>query len=162
MYCIQYAIVFHRYAPKILHIFNKFLNDYAKTHKLDVRQDKRIRRLRMDTSSNEIRDLAIELTNIRSIVGTTGEVAISDWIYKRLSANGYFVRYPKNLFWAPVPSDPLGRKCVIACLEPDKSSSGAILCLGHTDTVGISDFAGNVDIATDPEALFETYSRAGL
>lgn len=116
----------------------------------------------MEISGDRIRDLAVELTGIKSIVGTIGEVAISDWIFRRLSANEYFLRNPKNLFLSPVPSDPLGRKCVIACLEPDIPSPKAILCMGHTDTVGISDFAGNVDIATDPEALHETYSRSGL
>src|SRR5512133_1775912 len=121
-----------------------------------------MRRLRMETSVDRIRNLAVELTGIRSIVGTNGEAEISDWIFRRLSANEYFVRNPKNLFLAPVPSDHLGRKCVIACLEPREPSSRAILCLGHTDTVGISDFAGNVDIATDPEALYETYRRCGL
>lgn len=101
----------------------------------------------------QIKATAIELTKIRSVVGTDGEVTLADAIYARMSKMEYFQRRPENLRLLPIQGDELGRKKVAALVEGGAKSNRTLLCLGHIDTVGVGDYAELQDCATDPELL---------
>ena len=105
--------------------------------------------------SEKIKATAIELTRIRSIVGTTGEIAIAEEIRARLAKLPYFRRHPGNLRLWPVHGDPLGRETVFALVEGGRGSSRTLVGLGHIDTVGVGDYAELQDDATDPQRLKE-------
>ena len=103
-----------------------------------------------------IKTLALELTQIRSVVGTAGEIAVARKIYDDLSQYDYFRSNPDKLRLLPVKGDELGRLNVVALVEaaPEKKTE-TLVCIGHIDTVGVSDYGGLQDMATDPDQLKE-------
>lgn len=108
----------------------------------------------MNTIGEKILQVAEELTRIRSVVGTPGEVRIAEHIYGYLAKTEYFRNNPDQLKLLPVAGDPLGRKNVMAYIRGGKGpSSKTVLCLGHIDTVGIQDYAELGPDATSPEVL---------
>jgi arginine utilization protein RocB len=104
----------------------------------------------------KIKELAVELTRIRSIVGTKGEVDIAEAIYDYLQRLEYFRNHPEDLKVVPIPGDALDRKNIVALVhsQPQKSDK-SVLCLGHIDTVGIEDYAELKAIANQPEIIKE-------
>ena len=103
---------------------------------------------------DRIRAIAVQLTRIRSIVGTDGEIAAARWIYNHLNQLDYFQENPDCLRLLPVREDPLGRLSVFALIKGKKNITGrTVLCLGHIDTVGVGDFADLQKYATDPPKL---------
>lgn len=112
------------------------------------------RKLNELRTGDRISAIAVQLTKIRSIVGTEGEVAVARWIYDHLSRLDYFRAHPDCLRLIPVRNDSLGRLSVFAWVRGTKSPSArTVLCLGHIDTVGIGDFADLQKYATDPNKL---------
>lgn len=105
--------------------------------------------------SKRIEELAIELTRIPSVVGTPGENDITSHILGIIKALPYFKENPGNAFSAPVEGDFLGRSSVIAVIDPPTRPTGAVLLIGHTDTVGTSDYSGLEHMAQDPPSLAE-------
>lgn len=104
----------------------------------------------------KIRNIAVELTHIRSVVGTYGEITIAEEIYKHLEKIEYFKKHPDNLRYLPLKNDELGRKNVLAFIEGTKRhSKRTILSLGHIDTAGIDDFAELKEYADKPEIIQE-------
>lgn len=103
----------------------------------------------------KIKATAVELTKIRSVVGTPGEIAVAGEIMARLAALPYFRRCPGNLRLLPVRGDELGRKVVLAIVEAGQGSQRTLVGLGHIDTVGVSDYAELQAAATDPQQLKE-------
>lgn len=101
-----------------------------------------------------IRAIAVQLTQIRSIVGTDGEITVARWIYDYLGRLDYFRAHPDQLRLMPVKDDPLHRVSVLAYVIGENAVSGnTVLCLGHIDTVGVGDFADLQTFATDPQQL---------
>ena len=92
----------------------------------------------------------------QSIVETTDEVLMSDKVYEIMARMDYFKKNPKNLYCLPVKHDRWGRKIVIAILNGKKNESKkTVVCIGHTDTVGISDYGNLAEYATKPYELIE-------
>ena len=109
----------------------------------------------------KIKALAIELTQIRSVVGTAGENAVAQKIYESLAQLEYFRQRPENLRIQPVRDDEFGRNGVFALIEGTQAiSNKTLLCIGHIDTVGVADYGGLQDLATDPEALKQQLTTA--
>ncbi len=108
----------------------------------------------MKDLSKRIEEIAVELVKVRSVVDTEGEVAVSEKVYEILSSFPYFREHPENLKFVAVKDDVLGRKSVMAILEGGKSSD-TVVTIGHTDTVGVSDYGALIDYATDPYELTE-------
>ena len=96
---------------------------------------------------------AKQLTQIRSVVGTAGEIEIAEKIYEDLSQLAYFRQQPDKLRLLPVRDDELGRKIVFALIEGGRDKKKTLVGLGHIDTVGVSDYAELQQYATDPEQL---------
>ena len=109
----------------------------------------------------KIKTLAVELTQIRSVVGTSGENDVAKKVYETLAELDYFRLHPDNLRLLPVREDELGRNGVFALIEGSRSpSKKTLLCIGHIDTVGVADYGGLQPIATDPAALKEKLAAA--
>ena len=69
--------------------------------------------------SKRIEDIAIELTNIFSVVDTKGEIDVSERVYEIMGNIPYFKENPKDLFFVNT-NDQLGRKSVVAILRGKK------------------------------------------
>lgn len=104
--------------------------------------------------SKRIEEITVELTKVRSVVDTHGEVLVADKVYEILKEMEYFKNNPENLRFIDVKDDPLGRKSVMAYLNTGKSKD-TVVSIGHIDTVGVSDYTDLIDFATDPYKLTE-------
>lgn len=110
-----------------------------------------------------IEELLLELVNCRSIVGSVDEIAISNKVYKLFSEMDYWKRNPDDLKQLPFLGDSLGRSSVIVTLRGRKSQSKqTVILIGHTDTVGVSDYGDLRPLATQPEALAEALKTVTL
>lgn len=114
----------------------------------------------MSLHGEDIKDLALKLTKVASIVGTAGENAIAQTIHDYFAALAYFRTHPENLQLIPLKNDPLGRCTVLAYIEgngksPQKPAANntTLLLLGHIDTAGIEDYGELKEWATHPEEL---------
>ncbi len=111
--------------------------------------------------SEKIKALAVELTQIRSVVGTAGEKDVAKKVHDTLAKLEYFRQHPDNLRLAPVRDDELGRESVFALVEGTRQASdNTVLCIGHIDTVGVADYGGLQELATNPEALKKNLAAA--
>lgn len=103
-----------------------------------------------------MKNIALALTRIPSVVGTKGEVVIAGAIYDHLKHIEYFRSNPDHLRLLPIKNDSLGRKTVLAFIEGAKRRSNrTVLCLGHIDTAGIDDFGELKEYGSEPEVLKE-------
>ncbi|PKK39537.1 Arginine utilization protein RocB [Clostridiaceae bacterium JG1575] len=106
--------------------------------------------------SARIEELALTLTNVRSVVDTKGEVAVAEKAYDLFAKMPYFKEHPERLKKVFLPEDPLGRFAVLAWATGEKeASSQAVLTIGHLDTVGVSDYGALEPLATSPQELTE-------
>ncbi|TYP58823.1 M20/M25/M40 family metallo-hydrolase [Thermosediminibacter litoriperuensis] len=101
-----------------------------------------------------IRQLTVELTRIKSIVGTPGEIRVAEKIYDFLKGLDYYAKHSDYLMLSDLKEDALGRKNVIALLKGEKGNSRrTVILIGHIDTVGVEDYGNIREYATDPERL---------
>ena len=106
--------------------------------------------------AERIEEIAIELTNQLSVVDTPGELDASQKVYDIFAEMDYYKENPDHLRFIDVPNDSLARKSVIAILKGKKGNSNkTVLMIGHTDTVGISDYGSLKDYAHKPYELTE-------
>ena len=104
--------------------------------------------------AERIKKLTIELTEIPSIVGTKEEINVVTRIYEKFTDMKYFKDHPNNLKLVDVISDNLNRKSVLAVVKGQKGNSNkTVVLIGHTDTVGISDYGHIKEYATKPLEL---------
>jgi arginine utilization protein RocB len=110
-----------------------------------------------------IKELTLDLVSCRSIVGTTDEIAMSEKVYQIFSGIDYWKENPQLLKRLPFINDPLGRFSVVASLKGAKSPGNkTVVMIGHTDTVGISDYGDFRDLATQPDKLIEALKNVTL
>jgi len=64
--------------------------------------------------SEKIENLTIDLTKILSVVGTKGEIDISEKIYEVFAEMPYYKRNPELLSFLDFKDDPVKRKNVVA------------------------------------------------
>lgn len=113
--------------------------------------------------SNRIKEITLELVNQKSVVETEGEVAVSEKVFELMSQMDYYRKYPEKLYYLHVKNDPLGRKVVVAILNGEKAPSNkTVVFIGHTDTVGLSDYGPLSEYATKPEELVEKLKERAL
>lgn len=123
-----------------------------------------VRRLGMyKTWSKKIESLTLELAGIASVVGTKEENNVVETIYAKFVNMKYFKKYPQNVKYIHAKDDPLGRKSVLAIIEGEKGNNkNAVILIGHTDTVGISDYGTLSEYATKPLELIEELKGISL
>jgi arginine utilization protein RocB len=108
----------------------------------------------MGLSGKRVRDLTIELARIRSVVGTKGESAIAKRIHEILGNLEYFRNHKDCLSLVSTMEDNIRRSSVLAVVKGKKDSNrNTVVVIGHTDTVGVSDYGDLADFATNPEEL---------
>jgi arginine utilization protein RocB len=113
--------------------------------------------------AGKIEKLTIDLTKILSVVGTSGEIDISEKIYKIFADMPYYRKNPHLLSFLDFKNDPVGRKNVVAIVKGEKAPSDkTVVLIGHSDTVGISDYAGFEEYATKPYELVEKLKELKL
>lgn len=113
--------------------------------------------------SKKIEALTLELAEIPSVVGTKEENNVVERVYEKFKEMEYFKKYPEMVKYIPVKNDPLGRKSVMAMVKGQKGNSKKTLVLiGHTDTVGVSDYGVLKDYATKPLELTEKLKEVSL
>jgi len=107
--------------------------------------------------SKRIEELALMLTGHLSVLNTPGEVAVSTAAYDFFAALPYFKQHADLLQYIDVPGDALGRRSVMAVLrgEADADNRRTVVCIGHMDTVGISDYGTLQHLAGQPDALMQ-------
>ena len=112
--------------------------------------------------AKRIEEIAIELTNELSVVETPGELDSVNKIFEIFSKMPYYTENPEDLFFVET-GDKLGRKSVVAVLRGKKSSSKkTVVMIGHTDTVGISDYGNLQEYANRPYELMEKLKEVTL
>ena len=110
--------------------------------------------------SKRIKEIALELVSQQSIVETADEVPMSDKVYEIMARMDYYKKHPEKLYTIPVKNDPWNRKVVIAIMNGEKAPcDDTVVFIGHTDTVGISDYGKLSHLATKPDELLEELKK---
>lgn len=105
----------------------------------------------MSMIGHKIKELALQLTKIPSVVGTKGEFDAAAYIFDYLSQIPYFRANPHNILIKGIEANP-EKEYVMAILQGQQKTS-TLLCLGHIDTVGVEDYAEIKEFAYSPELL---------
>lgn len=117
----------------------------------------------MRMNGDRIKELTLELTKIKSVVGTTAENHVTEAIYEILQSLPYFKMNSEQLFYVENANDKLGRKSLVAMINgQEQENSDTVIMLGHIDTVGISDYGTLEHLATNPEKLMEALKSENL
>lgn len=106
-----------------------------------------------------IQDFAVELTEVGSIVGSADELNSTKKVMERFQEMEYFKAHPEQLYYVDVKEDKLGRNSVLAILKGKKESKKTVVMIGHTDTVGTSDYGKIQEFATKPRELPKAYEN---
>ena len=110
--------------------------------------------------SKRIQEIAIELTNELSVVETAGELDSTKKVHSILSNMDYYKKNPEELKIVKLEDDRLGRSSIIAALKGKKGASKkTVVMIGHTDTVGISDYGTLQGVANKPELLEAEFKK---
>lgn len=113
--------------------------------------------------SKRIEEIAISLTEQLSVVETLGEIDSANKVHEIFSEMNYYKENPKDLRFINVPNDLWKRKSVMAILRGKKGNSKkTVIMIGHTDTVGVSDYGNLKDYANRPYELTEMFKEVSL
>lgn len=113
--------------------------------------------------SKRIKEIALQLVAQKSIVETDDEVIMTEKVYEIMSGMDYFKKHPEKLYYVPVKNDRWNRKIVVAIVNGEKApSKKTVVFIGHTDTVGISDYGNLSEYATKPEVLADKLKEVNL
>jgi len=113
--------------------------------------------------SSRIKEITLELVRQKSVVETVDEIAVSDKVYEIMSQMDYYKKHPEKVYCLPVKDDRWNRKIVVAILNGEKAPNNkTVACVGHTDTVGVSDYGLLSEYATKPEELVEKLKELPL
>ena len=89
----------------------------------------------------KIEKITIDLTSVLGVVGTKDENNVVSRVFEIFSEMDYFKTHTDNLKYVDVINDKLDRKSVLATIKGEKRNSNkTVVLIGHTDTVGISDY----------------------
>ena len=106
--------------------------------------------------TKRIEDLTIELTNELSVVGTADENNVVQLVHDKFMEMDYFKENPDNVKFVDAIDDSVGRKSLMVTINGKKGNDNKTLVfVGHTDTVGISDYGELKEFATKPYELTE-------
>lgn len=109
---------------------------------------------------DEVLALTNQLVQIKSIVNTDGEKEIAKAIYELIASFPYFQKHPDQVLMPQTVNDSRERYNVLAWVKGTKGvSNKTVILMGHTDTVGIEDYAQLQDKAIHPEQLLEALKQ---
>ena len=117
----------------------------------------------MKDYGGKIKDLTIELAEIYGVVGTKEENDVVDRVYEKFSEMKYFKENPDKLKFIYAENDILNRKSVLAYVKGRKGNSNkTVVLIGHTDTVGTSDYGAIKEYATKPLELKDKLRQVSI
>lgn len=117
----------------------------------------------MKKRSERIEEIAIALTSELSVVETIGELDSVNKMHEIFSEMKYYKENPKDLSFVNLPNDKWNRRSLIAIMRGKKDNSKkTVIMIGHTDTVGISDYGVLKDFANKPYELTEKFKEIEL
>jgi arginine utilization protein RocB len=97
------------------------------------------------------RELALALTERRSVNGTADEASYSPFLQAIAAGIPFFKTHPGNLWLEPIPGDALGRSAVVALVKG--TGPRTVILTGHFDTIPTGDYGPLESFATDPQNL---------
>lgn len=110
-----------------------------------------------------IEEIAKDLTETQSIVETPGEIDVSNKLLNIFRDMDYYKEHPERVYLLDCEGDLYGRKVVVAELRGEKNDSkDTVVLMGHTDTVGISDYGPLEEYATKPDELIHRLAELRL
>ncbi len=110
----------------------------------------------MLTCHNDVLTITKQLVNIESIVNTSGETDMANFIYNWLKQLPYFQANSSSIVLEKTVDDDKQRYNVLAYIKGTKRvSNKTVMLMGHVDTVGIDDFGQIKDAACSPDDLVE-------
>ena len=113
--------------------------------------------------SKRIEAITRELAGTLSIVETPGELEVSDTLHSIMADMDYYRAHPELLYFVECEGDLYGRKILVAELQGEKSDNkDTVVLMGHTDTVGISDYGPLKEFATKPDELLKRLAELRL
>ena len=117
----------------------------------------------MKKRRERIEEIAIMLTNELSVVETEGELASVSKMHEIFSNMSYYKNHPEDLSFIELPNDKWNRKSIMAIMRGKKDDSKkTVIMIGHTDTVGISDYGTLKEFANKPYELTEKFKELDL
>lgn len=117
----------------------------------------------MKKRRERIEEIAIMLTNELSVVETEGELASVSKMHEIFSNMSYYKNHPEDLSFIELPNDKWNRKSLMAIMRGKKDDSKkTVIMIGHTDTVGISDYGTLKEFANKPYELTEKFKELDL
>lgn len=113
--------------------------------------------------NEKIEKLTLELVSIPSVVGTKDELNVATRVYQKFTEMAYFKKHPHKINYVMAEDDPLQRKSVLAVVNGEKKKNKkTVVLIGHTDTVGVSDYDPIRSYATKPLELVEKLKELTL
>lgn len=108
-------------------------------------------------SPERIEEITVMLTRQRSVTETIEEQLVTEKVTHFFKELDYFKQNPKDLMTIQAQNDPWGRKSLISILrgKKDPQNKKTVILIGHTDTVGISDYGDLRDFAHLPYEITE-------
>src|SRR5690554_2047740 len=110
---------------------------------------------------DQIIELTKKLVSIPSIVNTSGENDLANFIFDELSELEYFKNNPDQLIKVAVANDPLNRFNVIAKFIVDQHAE-TVIGIGHFDTVDVDDYGSKKELAFNVDELTKALSSDTL
>lgn len=104
---------------------------------------------------DELKSLLISLVQYDSISGTTGEVALAEYMYYLLKGRSYFQKNPNHLTLHPMKD---GRYFLTALVkkQPYKNT---VMLLSHFDVVDVDDYGEFKNMACKPVELLDSFTE---
>jgi arginine utilization protein RocB len=105
-------------------------------------------------TKDELKDLLVSLIQYDSISGTTGEVALAEYMYYLLKERTYFKNNPDHLTLHPMKD---GRYFLTALVKK-KARKKTVLLLSHFDVVDVDDYGEFKNMACKPVELLDSFT----
>lgn len=106
-------------------------------------------------TESELKELLTALMQYESISGTTGEVALAEYLYYLLRERPYFEQNPDHLALHPMKD---GRYYLTALVKRS-TLRRTVLLLSHFDVVDTEDYGEFQNMACKPEELMASFSQ---
>ncbi|MFS2245894.1 M20/M25/M40 family metallo-hydrolase [Bacillus sp. A31] len=106
-------------------------------------------------TESELKELLTALMQYESISGTTGEVALAEYLYYLLRERPYFKQNPDHLALHPMKD---GRYYLTALVKRS-TLPRTVLLLSHFDVVDTEDYGEFQNMACKPEELMASFSQ---
>ena len=108
---------------------------------------------------NDVEKLTKDMVQIPSIVKTSGEADLANYVYDFYKDLDYYKENQDHLVIQQTIDDEIERYNTIAMVKGKKGSKKTIILMGHIDTVGVDDFMEAKDYAFDPDRLVEEFKK---